>query len=267
MQTLHRTHPAVQPSRRRVKALLMLALSAPLDPFASPAVPILPFAVGIARPACPGRSRAPKGGLVVAGRFYKGGQLLPATADATPAPATNLRDSWPSWADEDRWTIVEPAASEIDLTAFATRAESPVPLAAEFSIHGFRYAAREIPAGECGTVAFELYRPDTNHHYHVIRDGHGLVACDCPDYLMRREGTGAMCKHGSKLVELGMIPAPSPVLPALGRRESITPSVSVPRDATPDRIEYLAPRPRRFEPSPAEMTEAAQLFADAAGVC
>jgi hypothetical protein len=197
----------------------------------APAVPTIPFTVGIARPARIGRERAPKGGIEVAGRFYKGGQLLPATA--SPTPTANPRDSWPAWTDQ-RWTIAASPASDIDLTAFAPPVSPPAPT--KLAIYGFTYTAREIPAGECGSVAFELKKVETNNHYHVIRDHYGLVKCDCPDFLMRHDGTGQMCKHGSRLVELGMVPPPTPIPSTLGRREFLTPSVSVLRNATPDRV-------------------------------
>jgi hypothetical protein len=70
---LHRVRPIVQPARRRsLAAFALLALAAP--------VPILPFAVGV-----PPRPRAPKGGVEVAGRFYRGGSYLPASPVATDA--------------------------------------------------------------------------------------------------------------------------------------------------------------------------------------
>ncbi len=220
----------------------------------SPAIPTLPFAVGIAGPStsAPARPRAPKGGTLVAGRFYRGGTFLPATA--------NPRDEWPEWTDE-RWTVAERPASDIDLTAFAPIAPAGP---TRFAINGFTYTASEVPAGECGTVAYELHRLDTNHRYHVIRDHYGLVKCDCPDFLFRCDGTGQTCKHGSKLVAMGMVPAPTPVASTLGRREFLGPDFSILRTAEPDRVVYPSRRPRRFEPTPEDMAEAAQLFADVA---
>lgn len=137
-----------------------------------------------------------------------------------------------------------------------TRSPAPVKLA----IFGFTYTVRPIDPGECGTVAFELYKADTGHHYHVIRDHFGIVACDCPDYLFRREGTGQPCKHGAALVAKGLVPAPSPEPTTLGPRVFLTPAVSVVENATPRRLD----RPRPFEPTPEEQAEAAQMFADLA---
>ena len=76
-----------------------------------------------------------------------------------------------------------------------------------------------------------------------------------------------MCKHGRKLVELGLVAAP------LGRVDFITTHVSFLRNATPDRfdypaarpLDYPAARPWRFEPSPEDTAEAAQLLADVSG--
>jgi hypothetical protein len=230
-----------------------------------PVNPILPFSVVRASPTIldnPSRHglRAPKGGCTVGGKLFKGGQFcLPfdpenphgleveTTAPALEPAPENPRDSWPIWTDEERWAITEPPGSGLDLTGFAPRIDGPAPV--RLSINGFVYAAREIPAGECGSVAFELHRIDTNHHYHDIRDHFGLVTCDCPSYVFTHEGTNGLCKHGRRLVELGMIPAPMPMLTAPARRASIPASVSSP-----------APRHRRFEPSPDEMAEAAQLF-------
>ena len=189
-----------------------------------------------------------------------------------PAVEPNPRDFWPDWTDEDIWNAAgddefaagpadRPEASDLDLTGFATRAgDAPAKLA----IHGFTYEAREVPAGECGSVAFEVLKVETNNRYHVIRDHHGIVSCSCPDYLFRHEGTAGLCKHAAKLVELGLIPAPTPIPSTVGRREFVAPTVSVARDNFPERTYYPAPKSRRFDPSPEEMAEAAQLFGDLA---
>ena len=171
------------------------------------------------------------------------GLRLPVAGPTTPpalATAENPRDSWPAWVDADTWEI----GPEPDLVA------EPAP--AKLAIHGFTYEAREIPAEECGTIAYEFIKVEMNNHYHVIRNHFGEVTCDCPDYVLRRDGTGRMCKHGVGLVEAGLIPAPT-----AGRgRATLTPTVS--------NIEATPARRRRFEPSPDEQAEAAQLFADAA---
>lgn len=69
------------------------------------------------------------------------------------------------------------------------------------------YTPTEIPAGECGTVAYRLTKSDGSH-YNVVRTRLGSVECDCPDYTYRREGTACMCKHGAALVDAGLIRAP-----------------------------------------------------------
>ena len=118
-------------------------------------------------------NRAPKGGATspVNGRHYKGGWFMP----MDPAP------------------VIPPA---------------PVPVV--IAIRGFTYEVREIPAGECGTVAYAMRKRETDNRYDVIRNHFGEVTCDCPDYEMRRVGTGSMCKHGRALVQAGYIPAPAP---------------------------------------------------------
>ncbi len=154
--------------------------------------------------------RAPKGGCTVGGKVYKGGQFcLP-------------------------YDVANPHG-EPDLAPTRT------------AIHGFVYTVKPIPAGECGSVAFAMHRIDTNHTYHIVRDGFGEVTCSCPDFELRRAGTGQPCKHGRKLIELGLIEAATP----LPRRTPPVAPTAIP-----------APRRRRFEPTPEEMAEAAQIFAD-----
>jgi hypothetical protein len=143
------------------------------------------FSIGIVKPITTRYGiRAPKGGCTVTGRTFKGGQFC------YPFDASNPH-SQPIAAPAP---VVVPAAS-------------PTPF--KVAINGFTYTVREIDPGECGTVAFRMHRIDTNNTYDVIRNHFGEVTCDCPDYEMRRAGTGQICKHGSRLVELGMIPAPS----------------------------------------------------------
>jgi hypothetical protein len=146
---------------------------------ASPTVHPFTAASTTARHGC----RAPKGGATVNGRLFKGGQFClpydpanPHGVEATPGP------------------VAAPAAAPV-----------------KTSINGFTYKVTEIDPGECGTVAFSMHRTDTNHRYDIIRNFFGEVTCDCPDFEFRRAGTGKTCKHGQKLVELGMVPAPSPV--------------------------------------------------------
>ena len=160
-----------------------------------------------------------------------------------PATAENLRDSWPASVDADVWTITPEPALVAE------------PATVKLAIHGFTYEAREIPAGECGTVAYEVLKIETNNRYAVIRNHFGEVTCDCPDYVLRQEGTGRMCKHGVGVVEAGLVPTPTPA-PTAGRGRATPPTVS--------NIEATPARRRRFEPSPDEMAEAAQLFGDLA---
>jgi len=171
--------------------------------------------------------RAPRGGCTVAGKLYRGGQFCRPFDPANP---------------------------------HGVEATPSVTLPASVSIHGFVYEVKPVPvAPEIGSVAFDLHKLDTGNNYVVMRSAHGLVLCDCGDYLFRHAGTGAMCKHGSRLVELGMVPAPTPIPTTVGRREFFG-HVSAYRNTTPTRS--ITPHRRRFEPSPEEMAEAAQLFGD-----
>jgi hypothetical protein len=178
--------------------------------------------------------RAPRGGCTVAGKVFKGGQFC------LPYDPINPHG------------VEVEAARGLDLTAFASKTMTVGPTPAKFSIYGFNYTASEIDPGECGTVAYRLHKIETNNSYDVILNHFGELTCDCPDYVARHEGNGTSCKHGRKLVELGLVPAPTPI-PAKAARREFTAAAPV---ATP------APRRRRFEPSPQEMAEAAQIFAE-----
>lgn len=154
--------------------------------------------------------RAPKGGITIRGRFFRGGCFCwNAPADA-PAPAP----------------------------ALPTRTV----------IGGFAYAiAPQRIAPSVGSVAVALEKLATRNTYFVHRDNHGEVCCDCPDFTMRRAGTGTPCKHGQALVDLGAIPATTPrVLPPLASRPA--PAVAA------------RARGRRFEPSADDMAHAAALL-------
>jgi hypothetical protein len=185
--------------------------------------------------------------------------------------------TWESWTDQDTWEL-GPERSDLDLGEFASPPMAaddeaacgvvvpPKPATVRLSICGFVYQVEPIDVGEFGTVGFKVHKLDTGNHYSIVRDHYGLVRCDCGDYQFRHDGTANLCKHGHALVERGLIPAPAPTHSAVGRREMITPHVSVARDNFPETTSRTAPsplpRPRRFTPSPDEMAEAAQLFGD-----
>ena len=169
------------------------------------------------------RLRAPRGGILVGDRRYRGGVFLPPAA--------------------------RPALEALARVAAAAASAGPVVV----GIAGFSYRIEPRPiAPAVGSVAFSLHDLDRNRLHHVHRDPAGVVACDCGDYVFRRAGTSALCKHGRRLIELGLISATTPtILPPFARRtESVT---STPRSGPP--------RPRRFEPTPEEQAEAARLFA------
>lgn len=162
-------------------------------------------------------NRAPKGGMVsgVNGRFYKGGTFMPMAINAvTPAPG---------------------------------------PGPTRTTVFGFVYTiepARIHP--EVGSVAFRMTKVATNNTYHVHRDIHGEVRCDCPDFEFKRSGTGVACKHGARLVELGMLLAATPRAAEAPRAVGSAPVVATPA------------RPRWYGPTPEEIEEANAMFREPA---
>ena len=171
------------------------------------------------------RLRAPRGGILVGVRRYRGGVFLPPAA--------------------------RPALEALARVAAAAASAGPVVV----GIAGFSYRVEPRPiAPAVGSVAFSLHDLDRNRLHQVHRDCSGQVVCTCGDFAFRREGTGRPCKHGRRLVELGLIPTTTPtILPPFARRTgSVT---ATPRSGLP--------RPRRFEPTPEEQAEAARLFAGA----
>lgn len=160
----------------------------------------------------PSRLRAPAGGLEVDGRSYRGGAYLPESARP----------------------VLEAVAS------IAARVSIAEPV--EVGILGFTYAVRSVPiCPRVGSVAFILTPTHKAGSLHVRRDVHGETVCTCPDFEYRRKGTGRPCKHGARLIELGLIPESRPiVLPPLKYRTST--------DRNP------------FEPTTEERQEAAVLL-------
>lgn len=138
------------------------------------------------------RLRAPSGGLTVGDRYYRGGVFLPPSA----RPA------------------LEAAAAKA-----ATVAEvEPVII----GICGFSYRLEPLTiAPSIGSVAFSLHDTARNRIHHVHRSIEGEVHCTCGDFTFRRAGTGEPCKHGRRLVELGLIPSTRPrVLPPFALRST-----------------------------------------------
>jgi len=71
------------------------------------------------------------------------------------------------------------------------------------------YQVEPIPAGEFGTKAFRLEKKSTGAVHDVIRTNAGLVECSCPSYEVTYRNTLGTCKHGSALVAMGLLDAPS----------------------------------------------------------
>ena len=135
--------------------------------------------LSIARPA---RLRAPRGGLVFGGVYYRGGSYLP-------------------------------AAARPDLEALADRvAAVSVAEPIEMTIRGSSYLVRSILIDpSVGTDAFEMVpAARLSEAYHVCHDESGEVTCTCGDFTFRKAGTGEPCKHGRALVELGLIAPTQP---------------------------------------------------------
>ena len=169
------------------------------------------------------RLRAPRGGIVLDGRHRRGGTWLPASA--------------------------RPVLEALARVATSAAQREPVLI----GICGFSYRLEPISiASAIGTDAWSLQDIDRNRLHHVHRSTTGEVQCTCGDYVFRRANTGSTCKHGTRLVELGLIPSAVPeVLPPFARRGASTPATVPPAPV----------RRRRYEPTPEECSEAAQLFA------
>ena len=173
------------------------------------------------------RLRAPRGGLTVAGRYYRGGTYLPASARP----------------------FLEAVAAK---AAAVSLAQSVV-----VGITGFSYEITSLPIdASIGSDAFlvsPLHKP--REAYHVHRSTDGEVQCSCPDFVWRKAGTGVMCRHGYRLAELGLIHSTTPkVLPPFALRSTVA-EVALP---TP----WIAPTPSvfgGFHPTAAEEAEAVAL--------
>jgi hypothetical protein len=86
-------------------------------------------------------------------------------------------------------------------TTPAANPAAPKSTKIKVAIFGFIYTVAPIPVSpECGTLAFEMRKLATSNTYNVVRDNHGETLCDCPDFEMRKAGTGQACKHGAKLI-------------------------------------------------------------------
>lgn len=99
-----------------------------------------------------------------------------------------------------------------------TRKAKTVKFSTEFvsitiRINDVRYAVDPIAPGEDGTRAFRLCKASGDHEvYDVIRTHSGICECSCPDYEARHRGNGlGTCKHGTALVMVGLLDAPSVV--------------------------------------------------------
>lgn len=117
-------------------------------------------------------------------------------------------------------------------------------------IMGTRYAVDPIDPGEFGTKAWRLTKHSGNHEvYDVIHDAFGCVACSCPDYIARHDGTSSMCKHGRALTSLGLMPMPAPIpAPAVAH--------------VPDEFDPPAPCCEPTEPEPCKACVAIDVPAD-----
>jgi hypothetical protein len=83
--------------------------------------------------------------------------------------------------------------------------------ATEVEIKGALYAVEAIPAGEFGQSAVRVTKLVNGESYDVIRTRLDLVECSCPDWVVRHDGKGTMCKHGRAMVVAGYLAAPCPI--------------------------------------------------------
>lgn len=103
----------------------------------------------------------------------------------------------------------------VSIVQSAPRVKPSRPLTASLTltINGTRYnvtAIRGIQDPEI-QAAWRLEKHgDPDAVYDVARGTDGLVTCSCPSYEVTYRGNGlATCKHGSAVVQLGLLPAPS----------------------------------------------------------
>ena len=139
--------------------------------------------------AKPVRLRAPRGGITLDGVFVPGGRFLPPTA--------------------------APALEDLARRASAAAARGPVVI----GICGYSYRVEPLAiAPAVGSHAFALVDSERGREYHLHKSIDGEVVCDCGDFAWRKAGTGQPCKHGRRLVELGLIPTRPAVLPPFAQR-------------------------------------------------
>lgn len=79
------------------------------------------------------------------------------------------------------------------------------------TIKGLPYDVEHHRGGDGERVVRLSSHADPAGVYDVSRGADGLVRCDCPDYVWKREGTATMCKHGAACVGAGLVEAPAPV--------------------------------------------------------
>ena len=139
----------------------------------------------------PLRLRSPRGGLQVGDRFFPAGAILPDSARP----------------------VLDAAAAK------AAKVATAEPFV--IGILGHSYRVRSILcSASVGTVAFQVIPMDKpTESYHVFHANDGQTCCSCADWEYRRKGTGADCKHGRRLAELGLLPSTTPrILPPFAAR-------------------------------------------------
>ena len=180
--------PAIQPRRAQISAstapvVVMTPTTAPAAEHHSHDDRVAPKPV---------RLRAPRGGITLDGVFIPGGRFLPPGA----APALE------------------------DLATRAARRSTAEPLV--IGICGYSYRVEALPIDpSIGADAYSLQDIDRNRIYSVHRSADGEVVCDCGDFTWRKAGSGSPCKHGRRLVELGLIPTRPKVLPPFAQRAAL----------------------------------------------
>ncbi len=150
----------------------------------------------------------------------------------TPAPSpwdrpfrlvAAVREDQRDWFFSARQQRIAVVLGQSDYEPPAKVSSSPVPpVGRVVGILGYSYRIEPLPIAPCiGTVAFSLVDLDRKRLHHVHRTIAGEVLCDCGDFTYRRSGTGEPCKHGRKLIELGLITSSTPtVLPPFSRRSN-----------------------------------------------
>ncbi len=82
----------------------------------------------------------------------------------------------------------------------------PLDVRLQITIRGTNYSVTRFDPGPDNTKAYRLEKVGGKGEvYDLARTNEGLIICDCPSYVDTHEGTSSTCKHGTALVEVGLL--------------------------------------------------------------